>query len=97
MSVTQQIRDIYKALNNLHGVLNEQAGRIDQYLNHRCDSNQSEINQNSDALIEVSQDLDVRVTELDDAVIEVSQDADTRITELEDAVIELANTIAGEE
>ena len=97
MSVTQQIRDIYKALNNLHGVLNEQSARIDQYLNGRCDENKTDINQNSDALIEVSQDLDVRVTELDDAVIEVSQDADTRITELEDAVIELANTIAGEE
>ena len=97
MTISEQIREIYKAINSLHGNLNVQAQHIDNHLNDRCDENKTDIDQNSDALIEVSEDLDTRVTELDDAVIEVSEDADTRITELEDAVIELANTIAGEE
>ena len=94
MAQTQQIRDLYKAINNLHGLINDQEARIDNFLNQRCDDNKTDIDQNSDAILEVAEDADTRITELDDAVIEVSQDSDTRITELEDAVIELANALA---
>lgn len=94
MAQTQQIREIYKNMNSLHGLINEQEQRIDSFLNGRCDENKADIDMNSDAIIEVSEDADARITELDDAMIEVSEDADTRITELEDAVIELANAIA---
>jgi len=94
MSITNQIRDIYKAINSLHGTLNQQTQHVDNYLNDRCDDNKEDIDQNSDAILEVSEDADTRITELDDAVIEVSEDSDTRITELEDAVIELANAMA---
>ena len=96
MAQTQQIRDLYKAINNLHGLLNDQTQRVDNFLNNRCDNNKVDIDQNSDAILEVSADADVRIAELDDAVIEISEDTDTRITELEDAVIELANSLAEE-
>lgn len=91
---TDDVKNLYKAINNLHGVLNDQSQRIDNFLNDRCDDNKTDIDQNSDALIEVSESADTRIAELDDAVIEVSEDADVRITELEDAVIELANQLA---
>lgn len=73
MSVTQQIRDIYKALNNLHGVLNEQSARIDQYLNHRCDENKTGVEESQNATCELSEEVDERITEVETALCDLSE------------------------
>ena len=94
MAQIEDIKALYKAINNLHKVLNDQSQKIDNYLNGRCDTNQQEISDNSDAIIEVSEDVDIRIGELDDALIETTESTDERITELEDAMIEIANSLA---
>ena len=68
----EQANALYRAINDLHGVLNDQCARIDRLLNTRCDVNKAAENSNSDALLEISQDLDTRLAELEDAVLELA-------------------------
>lgn len=73
MAQTQQIRELYKALNSLHGLINDQEARIDQFLNGRCDENVVGIEESQNATCELSEDVDERITEVETALCDLSE------------------------
>ena len=73
MTISEQIREIYKAINSLHGNLNVQAQHIDNHLNDRCDENNTGVEESQNATCELSEELDERITEVETALCDLSE------------------------
>ena len=73
MTISEQIREIYKAINSLHGNVNVQAQHIDNHLNDRCDENKTGVEESQNATCELSEELDERITEVETALCDLSE------------------------